>query len=274
MAGTSNRLNIEDELFRNSSGGSETDSDVESDLDDAEIDALPGPQSSNGESDSDEDIVYDPCWMPNTMGLRRIIFSKENKLLVPVPGDGSPYDWFMLLMDEVLLDNIVRYTNQYAWEVYLGGNLTPQASINKWKELTIEELKLFIGLILHMGTVKLNRIRDYWKTSRYFNFPFVREIMTRDRFLLILRCIHFCSSNQNVQAEIGRLHKIRLLINHFNTKMLTIYYPTRELSLDEGTVLWRGRLKFRQYIKGKRHKYGVKIYSLCEPGGLCVAFTV
>lgn len=124
-----------------------------------------------------------------------------------------------------------------------------------------------------MGTVKLNRISDYWKTSRYFNFAFVREIMTRDRFMLILRCIHFCS-NQNAQAEIDRLHKIRLLINHFNTKMLSVYYPSRELSLDEGTVLWRGRLKFRQYIKGKRHKYGVKIYSLCEPGGLCVAFTV
>lgn len=28
-------------------------------------------------------------------------------------------------------------------------------------------------------------------------------------------------------------------------------------------IPWRGRLGFRQYVPGKRHKYGVKIYKLC-----------
>lgn len=31
---------------------------------------------------------------------------------------------------------------------------------------------------------------------------------------------------------------------------------------------------FRQYIRGKWHKYGIKIYSLREPGGLCIMFIV
>ncbi|CAK9834556.1 PiggyBac transposable element-derived protein 4, partial [Anthophora retusa] len=30
-------------------------------------------------------------------------------------------------------------------------------------------------------------------------------------------------------------------------------------------VPWRGRLSFRQYIPGKRHKYGIKLYKLCLP---------
>lgn len=33
-------------------------------------------------------------------------------------------------------------------------------------------------------------------------------------------------------------------------------------------MLWRGRLFFRQYIKNKKHKYGVKFYKLCESNGL------
>jgi hypothetical protein len=33
-------------------------------------------------------------------------------------------------------------------------------------------------------------------------------------------------------------------------------------------VLFRGRLVFRQCIKNKRHKYGIKLYMLTEPGGL------
>lgn len=54
-------------------------------------------------------------------------------------------------------------------------------------------------------------------------------------------------------------------MDHFNNKMNTIYCPGKELSLDESMVLWRGRLLFRQYIKNKRHKYGIKLYVLAEP---------
>lgn len=36
---------------------------------------------------------------------------------------------------------------------------------------------------------------------------------------------------------------------------------------DESMIPWRGWLSFRQYIKNKSHKYGVKIYKLCTPEG-------
>ncbi|CAG5051313.1 unnamed protein product [Parnassius apollo] len=42
----------------------------------------------------------------------------------------------------------------------------------------------------------------------------------------------------------------------------------KELSLDESMILYRGRLLFRQYIKNKKHKYGMKLYMLTEPDGL------
>lgn len=56
--------------------------------------------------------------------------------------------------------------------------------------------------------------------------------------------------------------------------MNELYYPGKELSLDESVMLYRGRLFFRQYIKGKRHKYGIKFYSLCDPDGLCLTFEI
>ena len=39
-------------------------------------------------------------------------------------------------------------------------------------------------------------------------------------------------------------------------------------------VLWRGRLVFRQYIKNKRHRYGVKLYLLTEPDGTMLKASV
>jgi hypothetical protein len=37
---------------------------------------------------------------------------------------------------------------------------------------------------------------------------------------------------------------------------------------------WRGRLFFKQYIPGKGHKYGVKLYKICLPGGYTHGFEV
>lgn len=93
--------------------------------------------------------------------------------------------------------------------------------------------------------------------------------------MIILRCLHFNknpSSNEPMPTD--RLFKIRPLINYFNSKMNEVYYPDKNLSLDESMVLWRGRLVFRQYIKNKKHKYGVKLYLLTEPDGTILKFKV
>ncbi|XP_046976423.1 piggyBac transposable element-derived protein 4-like [Vanessa cardui] len=88
--------------------------------------------------------------------------------------------------------------------------------------------------------------------------------------MLILRCLHFSSE---ISTE-DRLAKIRPIVDHFNKKMNEIYYPGKQLSLDESMVLWCGRLQFRQYIKNKRHKYGIKLYVLAEPEGTVLKFQI
>ncbi|XP_018567257.1 piggyBac transposable element-derived protein 4-like [Anoplophora glabripennis] len=124
-------------------------------------------------------------------------------------------------------------------------------------------MRKVLGLLFHMGIIKLNRLNDYWKKHYMFNLQCFSQFMSRNRFLLIIRSLHFENREDEPRTQIG---KIMPLINFFNNKMDEIYYPSRELSIDESMVLWRGRLKFRQYIQGKRHKFGIKLYSLCEHG--------
>lgn len=51
--------------------------------------------------------------------------------------------------------------------------------------------------------------------------------------------------------------------------MFEIYQPAKIYLLTlESMILWRGRLLFRQYIKNKHHKYGIKLYELTEADGL------
>lgn len=179
------------------------------------------------------------------------------------------------MLDDNLFDIIVRETNRYAEEVFLSESTKEKSRITSWKTLDVAELKTFIGLVLHMGTIRINRLQDYWKKHWLFNLSAFSNNMSRDRFMIILRCLHF---NKNFlpgePKPSDRLYKIRPLVNYFNTKMLEIYYPDKNLSLDESMVLWRGRLMFRQYMKNKKHKYGVKLYLVTGPDSTVLKFCV
>ena len=48
----------------------------------------------------------------------------------------------------------------------------------------------------------------------------------------------------------------------------TVYTPGKNLSVGESLVLFKGRLKFRQYIKTKRACFGIKLYELCTSDGI------
>lgn len=238
--------------------------------DEAEFD----PNNENIAEPEDEFQDLD-IWQEHTDSMSDIPFTKQNKLLVEPPENGEPYDYFRMLLDVDFLNQIVMETNRYAEEVFLSSSALDRSRISEWKELTVPELLCFIGVTLHMGTIKINRVQDYWKKHRLFNLTCFSRHMSRDRYLIIMRCLHFSKN-----PEIGdprpddRLHKIRPVLDFFNNKMEQIYYPGKNLSLDESMILWKGRLVFRQYIKNKRHKYGIKLYMLTEPDGLILRFLI
>jgi hypothetical protein len=78
--------------------------------------------------------------------------------------------------------------------------------------------------------------------------------MSRNRFMLILRNLHF-TDNEN--HDNNRLNKIEPIVKSFNNKVSNIYEASENLTLDESMVLFGCRLVFRQYIKNKRHMYAV-----------------
>ena len=62
--------------------------------------------------------------------------------------------------------------------------------------------------------------------------------------------------DNSVESD-DRLYRIQPIMDHLNNVMKKNYVPDKSLSIDESMMLWRGRLIFRQYIKNKKHKYGI-----------------
>lgn len=45
-----------------------------------------------------------------------------------------------------------------------------------------------------------------------------------------------------------------------NVNFTKYFTPFQKLVIDESLVLFRGRLLFRQYIKSKAHRFGIKLF--------------
>ena len=90
--------------------------------------------------------------------------------------------------------------------------------------------------------------------------------MSSGRFELLLKFGHF-SNNDNKNSNQDRLFKLKPPLDLLRAKFSSVYIPGSVVTIDETMVPWQGRLSFKQYIPGKVHKYGVKIYKLAAANG-------
>ena len=83
--------------------------------------------------------------------------------------------------------------------------------------------------------------------------------MARDRYLAILRFMHFVNNdNATVSADPNRdkLWKIRPFLNILFPRFTSIYSLSQNLSLDETLIQFKGRVQFRQFLPLKRSRFG------------------
>ena len=113
-----------------------------------------------------------------------------------------------------------------------------------------------------MGLVNMPRIASYWQTSTLYKNDIAACMMTRNRFQLLLSMWHL-ADNEMANPD-NRLHKIEGFIEMMISKFCKVRLPGEVITVDETMIPFRGRLLFRQYIPNKAHKFGVKLFKLCE----------
>jgi len=127
----------------------------------------------------------------------------------------------------------------------------------------------FFGLLIQMGHCQCHSLNDYWSRQEQYCTPFYSNVMAHDRFFHIIQFLHFENDDppNHDNANYDRLWKIRKIFDSLNNKFCELYNPTEHLAVDEVTVLYKGRVVFRQYIPKKHKRFGIKIYKLCDSLG-------
>ncbi|XP_053184300.1 piggyBac transposable element-derived protein 4-like [Scomber japonicus] len=98
--------------------------------------------------------------------------------------------------------------------------------------------------------------------------PYFNKTMSRNRFQIIWRFLHY--NNNASQDAADKLYKVRPVLDYIVKKFKELYQPGQNICIDEGMMLWRGRLSFKVYNPQKPVKYGIKSYILCDSAtGYC-----
>ena len=85
--------------------------------------------------------------------------------------------------------------------------------------------------------------------------------MTRNCFMNILQNLHF-TDNQTADKS-DKTYKMRIIINHLNKAFYDAMSDAERQSVDEHTTKFKGGMSFKQYMKNKSIKWGLKWWCRC-----------
>ena len=204
-------------------------------------------------------------WSIADPALKVLQFVENEGIKIDVPADDNPLFFSNLFLTDQRLNKLVTRLNAYAQKVINSSQpLRWKSVLNTWKDVAVAEMKQFQGLVLYIGPAATPTCKSYWSQNLLYKNELFKSVMTGDRLASIMR---FLNLGEELVNKVNRLGKIRFLISRLNTIVSEIFTPHKELSLDESMMLWLERLVFRQCIKNKRHKCGIKFFELLTNDG-------
>ena len=150
-------------------------------------------------------------------------------------------------------------TNDYARYCRQELNITLS---HKWCNLT--DMAHYLGLLVFFGLLVCGDVRQYWRRGFFMATPNVAGLMTRDAFLAMDRYFHVFNRRAIPRGNQDKLILVRPLMEYLQGRCRMLVVPSKNLSLDEGLLAYKGRLSIKVYNPKKPKKYGVKFFFVTE----------
>jgi hypothetical protein len=170
--------------------------------------------------------------------------------------DKPEYFFSLFFTDDMLLD-VVNFTNDKIDKEYIGV-----------EHVCLLEVKSFIGLLLLFGVTKKRNvdINEIWCETSVHHSAYASAAMPRDRFKLISAMIRFDKEDNRKTLELTepKFFKMHEIFERFRVNLKTSFIPGINTCVDETLYPYRGHCSFRQYMKSKPAKYGLKYNSVVD----------
>lgn len=193
-------------------------------------------------------------WVEKDPGASYGPFTGPSGLMIDV-GE-TPQHYFDAFFDATMWHKIADETNKYARQSLAESRNgrdsiecldDPQyrrkGRLNMWQDINASDLRIFMAHQIVMGLVRKTKLTNYWNKHSYLHTPFFGTYMNRTTFERILSNIHV-ADNTTADGN-DTLYKIRPFLDMCEANFQHVYKPGREISIDEGSVAFKGRFKYK-----------------------------
>ena len=146
-----------------------------------------------------------PLWQWNRINPgdpfrpRNIKFTGEERIPVSLPRNPTAQGFFKVYFTDQIIDRILIQTYQYAQQFIEQhqNNLRPHSLVHQWKATDRTEILTPLAVVILMGVVHTPRFVMYWSMDSLISTPIFSQIISRDRFLILMRFLYF-ADNKNI----------------------------------------------------------------------------
>ncbi len=134
----------------------------------------------------------------------------------------------------------------------------------KWRDVTESDMYTFLALYFFTGICKYSEMNLYWSRKEVepgIHF-FCASIMSRDRYFSIMKFLRF-SEVKDVKKTVPST-RLDTFCDMLTAIARNNVDAGEHCAIDEALILYKGRLGFRQFIKSKRARFGVKMFVMCN----------
>lgn len=247
---------VDEQECTNDKSESESDSNESDDDDNFPLIQLAGNRSDS-QNIIEKSVNHHYRWRSRDAPVAPYIF--ENNFTDPPDEPYTPTQYFFQFLTEEAIQLMVDNTNLYSVQ-----------KTGKSVNVTVEEMKSFIGMQIVMGIVRMPRYEYYW--SRELRYPAVADVMPLKRFEQLRRFLHVVDNDTFDEHSSNKLFKIQPLIDLVRKECIKVE-PEEFHSIDEQIIPCKTkRSKIRQYNPKKPHKWGFKNLVRAGASGLMYDF--
>ena len=184
-----------------------------------------------------------------------------------------PLDYLKLFVTDSLIENIVKFTNEYAHiQIAKKRIRNTQYRDKEWASdgsdnVTVEEMWAYLGCCIIMSINPSRQLRHIFSSDPYMNNPGIRNVFTLKRFTKISN--FFCVSDKSIEPardskNYDKLFKMRPVVEHLNNLFPRYWHYSATVCIDESTIRMRSRDSVKQFNPSKPNRYGWKVWSCCD----------
>jgi len=180
-------------------------------------------EEESSELESSDDKTSDMwCRTDEKPSNEPFLGSTGLSIVIDNPG---PVEFVSLAIGGDLVQLLTEQSNLYHSQNAQNWKVSPKTL--KWPNITPDKMRKFLGLLILMGQVRKENIRDYWSTDPTISIPFFPHTMSRNHFASIWQAWNFSDNSQQTQDS-GQLFKMWHKYEYLVQKFRSVYSPKHD----------------------------------------------